>query len=251
MSPVIRRWLRPNRIVPLLTIAGAGTALTLSLIGVIKFSTSEQIVIALVGLLAIDGLNERLILLEGISERLDKLYARQSLLRRNDLPPMETTVERATEICIAAISGYSLITTYLGFFERKIREGCNIKIIILDPSSSSVLAWNQQNQISNAEPEIKASLSLLTHLVTLKLPRGQKGRCEVRLLDTFLPFSLFGFDVNKKTGIIVTEFHVYRKPIDERPNVMLTQGDTPYWFSFYRDQFEKAWNDSKPWNHNS
>jgi membrane protein implicated in regulation of membrane protease activity len=47
-----KQWIKPNRLIPLLTILGAGTAIVLSLLGVIKLSVAENIIIALLALLA-------------------------------------------------------------------------------------------------------------------------------------------------------------------------------------------------------
>ena len=62
ISPFLRwkQWIKPNRLVPLLTILGAGTVLTLSLLGAIAFNLFENITIALLALLAVDALTERL-----------------------------------------------------------------------------------------------------------------------------------------------------------------------------------------------
>ena len=64
-----KQWLRPSRLVPVIAILGAGIAITLSLLKVINLSIAEDIVIALLALLAVYALTERLDLLERIERK--------------------------------------------------------------------------------------------------------------------------------------------------------------------------------------
>jgi hypothetical protein len=75
-----KRWLRPSHLVPLLTILTAGAAIVLSLLKLIELSVAEEIVIALLALLAVDALNERLSLLERMRARLEHLSAQMGQL---------------------------------------------------------------------------------------------------------------------------------------------------------------------------
>ena len=144
---LLKQWLRLNRLIPLLTILGAGIALILSLLGSIQLTVPEGIVIALLGLLVIDALTERLTVLETIDARLRNLSGGQSLKGREAIPPIDQRLDRAREVCIAVVSGHSLFSGHLALFERLLRDGCTIRVLLLDPNGASVTAWDQTEQV--------------------------------------------------------------------------------------------------------
>ncbi|MCP3683266.1 MAG: hypothetical protein GY861_11310, partial [bacterium] len=144
-----KQWFNPNRLIPLLTILGAGTAIVLSFLGVIVLSTAENIIIALLALLAIDALTERLSILERIESRISNLSTGQTLTSRMEIPAVEEQAAKASEICVVAISGISLSVRYFAFFERKIKQGCKIRIILLNPDTTSLQTWDLQSKITN------------------------------------------------------------------------------------------------------
>jgi len=74
-----------------------------------------------------------------------------------------------------------------------------------------------------------------------------KGKGEIRLLNVFLPFSMVAADLVKDSGAMIIEYHAYKIALGDRPHVVLTPRDTPYWFSFYKEQFERVWIDAVSW----
>lgn len=243
-----KQWLKPGRLLPMLTILGAGVAIVLSLFGIIALNLAENIIIALLGLLAIDAFSERLNVLEGIENKLSGLSAGQTLRMRTEVPPVDIHAAHAQEICFVAISGISLRVRYFGFLEKKIKDGCRVRIILLDPDGLGVQACDLISRVTIAQADIRSTLETFRGLV----PLGKdKGKFEVRLSKAFIPFTLQAVDPQKESGSMVVEFHTYKKTLNERPHVFLTALDHPQWFDFYREQFEQAWLESTDWNHQS
>lgn len=235
-------WFRPSRLVPLLTILGAGVAIVLSLLQILQLSTAEGIIIALLALLTVDALNERLSLLEKIESRLSNLPAGQILKKRPDILSPVEHAKQASEIWIDIVSGSSVIPPYLGFYESKLKDGCNIRVVVLNPKGPSLPAWNLLVRHTYSEQNIDSTLKVLKGLLLLKA----KGKCEVRLSNVFLPFSIFAVDPKKGTGSMIVEYHSYKVPLDDRPHIRLTTADSP-WFNYYRQQFEQHWSDATIW----
>jgi len=245
-----RQWLRPNRLIPLLTILSAGVAIVLSLLNIIQLTVAEQIVIALLALLAVDALTERLSVLEKIEAKLEEIEAEledlpalQALRSRDVLPSIENQAAQASEICIAAVSAVSL-SHHAGFYRSKIAGGCKIRVILLDPQGQSLQTWELQNKKPTAAGDIKGTLMGFEDLVKMK---ATEGGCEVRLSKVFLPYSVVAVDMNKKSGSMIVEFHAYKRLVDERPHVFLTPTQNSKWFNFYREQFEEAWSQAVVW----
>lgn len=238
-----KKWLAPSRLVPLMTILGAGVAIVLSLIKIVQLSTADEIIIALLALVAVDALNERLNLLEKIESRLSNLSSEQVLKSRYAMQNPIAQASYASEICICVIHGTSVIFPYTGFYAAKLKDGCNIRIILLAPDSPVIDSINLRSKHSQTKQHILSALENLKGLTTLQAT----GKCEVRLTSTSIPFSMFAVDLKKGSGSMNVEYYAYKVSIDDRPHVLLTASNCPYWFNYYRQQFEQIWSDAVTW----
>ena len=238
-----KKWMAAGRLVPLLTILGASLAVVLSLINLIKLSTADEIIIALLALVAVDALNERLNILEKIESRLSNIGSDQGLKGRYEMQTPVQQAGNASEICLCAIHGTSVILPYTGFYAARMREGCNIRIILLSPDSPAIDSIHLRSQHSQMKQRILSALGTLEGLVGMQT----KGVCEVRLASTSIPFSMFAVDLSKASGLMNVEYHAYKVAIDNRPHVFLTASGCPYWFTYYTQQFEAIWSDSTTW----
>lgn len=242
-----KQWFRPNRLVPALVILGAGAAIILNLFSPIPLSLAENIIIALLGLLAVDALGERINLIEKIENRLRGLPVGRVLNKRVDIPPVEGYAGHASEICIVGVSAIGLSNNHRSFFESRVRDGCNIRIILLDPDSPSLQTWCLLDKMVTAEMDIKITLINFKDLVLMHDVESTRGTCEIRLLKVFLPYSMFAIDLQKESASILVEYHGYQVTSKERPHVYFTPLDSPYWYNEYRQQFELAWSKATPW----
>lgn len=238
-----KKWISTSRLIPLMTILGAGLAVVLSLLKLIDLSTADEIIIALLALVAVDALNERLNILEKIESRLRDIDSTQGLKGRYEMQNPVQQAGNASEICLCVIHGTTVIFPYVGFYATRMKEGCNIRIILLSPDSPAVGLINLRSKHSQTKQHIISALDTLEGLVGMQA----KGRCEVRLASTSIPFSMFAVDLNKPSGFMNVEYYAYKVAIDDRPHVFLAASDCPYWFTYYKQQFEAIWSDSMTW----
>jgi hypothetical protein len=239
-----KKWLSFSRLVPLSTIIASLLANVLAAIGILQATPIEQIILALLALLAADALTERVSILEKIHNSLQMAQSVKYLRGRSELPDVQSQASDASEICIVAISAISLSIRHLGFFEEKIQGGCKVKMILLNPNSSALPVWNLQYKVTSTDSDIQATLGALKELAGRKNARGS---LEIRLLDVFLPFSMMATDLNKQYGTMIIEYHTYKTAIGDRPHIFLTPQNEPHWFKFYKQQYEKAWSEAKTW----
>lgn len=244
-SPGWKQWLRPGRIVPLLTLLVAGITGVLSLFNLYGATFVEGIIIALLALLAIDALTERLTLLEKIERQLNALPVSEQLKSRSQLLSPGEQAGTASEISVIAVSGIALILNHLGFFEQKIREGCKLRFVLLDSTSPALQTWNLLVKVTRTESDIKTALEMLGGLMKMN---ETSGTCEVRLSKVFLPFRMLMADPNKNTGSMFVEFYTYKTSLSDRPHIYLNRSQDCHWFEFYRTQFEQIWSESERWS---
>jgi len=240
--PMWKSWLRIGRLIPLLTISAAVTVEILSLFGLFEVTMSENVIIGLLTLLAADALVERLTYLEKIDERLERLPEPELLRDRSQLIRMEDLAANAKEICAAGMSLISIIPPYVDFYIQKLRDGCNLRFLLLDPKSRAVTIGDQELLSQTMKNEIETSLRVLNKLIALE---DSKGKCEVRLSRARLPFSMVIIDSQKDLGRMTVEFLAYKKDLRERPHIQLTKRDNYKWFQFFYNQFESLWQENK------
>ena len=230
-SKIIKRF-RLSHIIGILTISGAGCAVVLSFLKIIEITIAEDIIIALLGLIAIDALVERLHILEKIESKLDREQYKHILRKRVDIVPPDKMAKNASSIHALTISAYSIGVPYIDFYESKLKEGCDIKFILLDPNSKCLATLNQQNlDYIDTKNHIDSSLRVLK---PLSKEKKYKGKFEIRLSEVFFPFSMVGMDFGKETGKISIEFHCYKVSLDRRPHLILEKKATYFGLIFIK-----------------
>ncbi|CAN0569296.1 unnamed protein product, partial [Laminaria digitata] len=163
--------------------------------------------------------------------------------RKEIITPAEHA-QHASEVCILAVHGTAAILFNRGFFEEKIKHGCSFRVILVDPQSPALVTFGKMVDENKTPHEIEVTLEVLEKMAE---KAGASGSCEVRFLPVFLPFSMFAVDLSKRTGSMIVEYHPYRLAGDQRPHLHLKTIENPHWFEYYRQQFEKAWNDGETW----
>lgn len=162
LQDFFRRLFSIRSIVPLLIILGAFISLFIpSVFGL----SQEQIILALLGLLAFDALFERTEFLSIIERDLKSVKtsiesqsgAINFLKYRRDFPRLEHIIASAKkEIWISGTSLDGMVT-FVGTFQSKKNDGVNIKFLAVDPEGTVI------QDISNfflTEPEDFAARSL-------------------------------------------------------------------------------------------
>ncbi|MGI8521499.1 MAG: hypothetical protein ACR2MC_13030 [Actinomycetota bacterium] len=226
-------------------------------LGLIKPTTPEQIIIGLLGLLAIDAIAERVGSFNRIERligeskdklerKIDDLTENKGLRSRIQLPPFAIQAASAREIWILAVHGTSVIPPNTRFFSERLRAGVVLKIVLLDPNSKAgVEAFELFKQGSSVARQIHLCLEQLRNF-------GQylaSGQLQVRLTPTYMPFSMLATDPAGRDGEINVEYQTSSTDIDGRPHVRLTATDDPYWSEHYREEFRAVWNKAEAWDH--
>ncbi len=187
----------------------------------------------------------------GSSENIGNQKELIFLKGRADLQPLEEQIKNASEIVIVAISANSLIGAHYALLENKLKDGCKLRVALLDPKSPAVNIWNtlaKETTIGKDMPTQPEIESTLNYLNALRNSERVKGQCEIRLTHVFPPFSMVIIDPhNKSTCSMIVEFYAFKTPPSNRPHIRLHTLSEKLWFDFYMQQFEKIWNDSKEW----
>lgn len=215
----------------------------LNLIGVAPSTWLEPLTLAVLGLLAISTLGTRYFL----EKQLERLISAPtfSLKDRSEMSTIRDMGQKSTEIVVVGIALVTAVVRNLEFFEQKIKDGCHLRFLLLDPESQALQTWSLVSKHPDVHGDIIQTLKLLSTLV--ELGEKTKGKCEVRISNVFLPFGIAAFDPTKDTGIMSVEIFAYKRAIGERSHFLLTRVKDSRWFEYYKGQYEQLWNESKIW----
>lgn len=179
--------------------------------------------------------------IESLAAVAQRLSDNSGVLKKRDaIPPLHLMFEGSETICIAAVSGLGLVNHHRGLLEEQLRLGRKLRVILLDADRKDALdAWDRLTNppMNTPEADIRSGIRMLTGLAE---SHSHSGICEVRLLDTFLPWSLI-ICLKPAISQMQVELHTYRRAPENRPNILLTNNVDPHWFRFFVDQFEHAW----------
>ncbi|TNH21030.1 hypothetical protein FHG89_32510 [Micromonospora orduensis] len=223
--------------------------------------SEQEIILALLGLLAIDNLAERTGILNNVLNRLNDLSRRIPrqgdhhvvMTRRNQVPRLADVVEAARREVILVGPSLDTVVGMAGRLEEVARAGVRIKIMLSAPIRESVQRYADHmvfdNWVSPDDGEFRLAIDHLRNnyrILHRSLEAGGDGRVEIRLTEKMIFCSYVIIDPTLRSGSLAAHFHMYKMPVDMTPFVQLERTTDGEWFSFFLSAFERAWQDSRP-----
>jgi len=252
MSRTAQRIFRREHILVSLLIIGA----VLGAIGVpqkIGFP-SEQIILALLAVLALDTLLERFGYLERIEthiinleNKIEPRVGADSLFRpRAELPSYTSLLDRYEEIWMAGKNLITLVTTYKEHIQQAAMSGKRFRFLIVDPENEALMCTLAAS-ISVSDPSwvLEHTREVVDWFKQI-IGNTRGGIIEVRLAN-YLPTSAYAiYDGEKPHGYMVIEMYNYRTSPGEQIHISLSKVKDNQTFAFYLERFERMWHDAKP-----
>ena len=243
---LLRRLSSPRNILPLVVILGAFVgAFDIKLFGATV--RSEQIIMALLGFLAIDALVERLDLLTNIEQGIKTIQNRlkppvlsDSFFAKKDFHSVENLIKDARKD--VSIYGITLdtIVTLVPLLQEKLQQGCSVRILAPNPTGPSL---PKVAEYFASRPEViaaraKSNLDVLAY----RLGQMQSSSLEIKTLDNVLLTGYIASDTATSRGCILIQLYMYCR-VKSAPLFELSASADREWFPAYVKQFEQAWGD--------
>jgi hypothetical protein len=216
-------------------------------------------IISLLGLLATSMLIERCVKLHKIEKHSEATYnylikmdGKPSfdsvMLDRTTQPSLESRLENVREIYMAGGSLVRLTSEYIGLLEKKAKEGCKMKFLLVGPDKEAVklLAENvvyESNDSKSYSNQIKNSLSQLS-----RLQKQFPSKIGIKILEYVPPYSMLITNPNDSSSKIDIELYSYAVPARERVRMILTHLREPRSHRFFINQYERLWSDAIDYN---
>ena len=204
-------------------------------------STPNIIILLGIDVLLIMALQRSLVLLR-IETYLRKEREPKFFIDRGALPGLSERLERAKKnIWIMSESFGHLIGVDFGLLERKYTEGCEIRLLLLNPNVI------KDKMMSNLDKD-----GLRSHLKTsINIIRKYKGKSTKggvisgRLLPFEPGFGLFIIDEDSQEGEVKVELMFKNTTPYEWPNVIITRKEAKRYDQLTK-HFKELWNLSDP-----
>ena len=201
-------------------------------------STSNIII-----LLGIDSLLVMALQRSSILSRIETCLKKDKFFTgRSKLPSLSERLEKAKKsIWIMSESFGRLIGVDYSLLERKYEEGCEIRILLLNPEKITKRMMSRLD-----EKSLRAHIETSITLIKKHKSKSEKGGVINGKLLPFEPgFGLFIVDEDYPEGAIKVELMLTGTPPPEWPNVIVTkrEGKT---YNQFKKHFTKLWELSDP-----
>jgi hypothetical protein len=155
---------------------------------------------------------------------------------------LEFSLANARDLLITGVARNALVTSNYGRFESWLRGGCQIRFLLIDPSSDYAVSCAADRYYAHRSPStlrerINGTLALLG-----ELQRSTGGALSLRLTPYPLPMGIIAVDSTPRlrsgTPAIFAEYYTYRAA--EKPKFILQPADGQ-WFDNILSEAEALW----------
>ncbi len=205
---------------------------------------SDDVMIALLGILGIDMLVERVGLLRRIRSNSD--YVREAMGRLENsargfttyelgMPALGSAFTTGREILMCGITLGRTLTSNVASMRQSAAAGARIRVAIIDPDPEAGVieqSCRRSLVITSAE-DLKRHLDV--SVGSLKSIRLAGRNVELRKLSFVPPYSIIAVDADEPHGRIYIEWYCYKIKLDEAPALELVPSDG-HWYQFFLRQ---------------
>jgi hypothetical protein len=253
MNRVIKQIFKRENIIILLLIVGA----LLGVVGVPQQVgiTSDQLLLGILAVLAVDTLVERLGYLDRIEthiaqieQKIEPQVSVDDMLRpRAEMAKFEENLQQGEEIWLTGRSLFTLISSYGRQIQQAANNGKRFRFLIVNPSNESLVNAMTTTSFSHPSTDtmfqnVRDGLASIERLIATVPPNA----IQVRLIDSYPAVALQIIDGMKSAGSMIVELYGYKLSPGERLHMRLHKETDNGTFMHYLNQFTLMWEDSRP-----
>jgi hypothetical protein len=220
----------------------AGAALTFTVLGFTGVSSVSVLTSAVLALLATLALSQirsrRHVAAIAAGQRADPLALFQEALP----PELDSLRSAAASYLFIGESMARLVQTSLDDVRRLIREGGNVRVLLLDPDDPELMRVADRTGERLLEGRIRNTLNELAGL------RGGNGHgpLEIRVCSFVPRMSVNAFNLGEPGGVMFIQHYEYRPAGDSVP-VFRLDGKDGFWYQHFAAEAARMWDNGIPW----
>lgn len=225
-----------------LTIVAALVLTILNLLGLPIQAYLAPFTLAVLALLAINGLGNRYKIDEILKKKTESI---DNFFVENFPATYESDFENSNVMWLFGVSLRRTIQGKYEILEKKLRQGHKLRVLLINPNGAGVemaVARNYADRtVEPKQTEISYILKLLCNLQKIA-PRN----IEVRVTDFPLAYGAMAVNPDTVTGKLYIEHYGYRVSTDSIPRYVLKISDGR-WYEFHKRELEALWSDGIEW----
>lgn len=249
LKDLLRRLSSPRNILPLITILGA-------IVGVFNVNLfgltvkPEQIIISLLGFLAVDALIERLDILTNIEQSINSIsklmkpeIPSEAFFLSRDFSRVERIIrESRSEIWVYGVTLDGLVAL-VNPLRDKLREGQKIRILAPDPSGDEF--QSTAKYFGSRPAQLAARLKANLDNLDIRFGQIENSNFEIKVLDKVFTTGYVISDPNLPDSKMLVQMYLFWYGVNKAPNFELMKKDDQQWYPVFINQFNIAWEYAK------
>jgi hypothetical protein len=161
---------------------------------------------------------------------------------------LELAMSGARNLLITGVTRNALVNSRYGMFEDWLRNGCRIRMILIDPSSAAI-EMAAERYYAERSPDSTSERVRHTLRLLAELKRATGGDLVVRLTSYPLAMGVISVDANpdsrSETSALFAEYYTYQAPGE--PKFVLQPSDGR-WFENLYQEAEALWAGAREYN---
>ena len=168
-----------------------------------------------------------------------KVYTNELFLPEPRLSPKE--LSSANVVYFGGRVLTRTVSEVLHVLKQRLEMGATLRLMVLDPENETVLQQLSLRSI-DAPPKFWLNGVRATEQIVQMLAENacDKGKVELGYLPYVPSFGLVLIDPDQPHGFGFVELYPHRA-IGPHPTFRIQVADDPYWFNFFKEQFERMW----------
>lgn len=258
LKTIAREIRRGENIDLYLTILLAIVVGVLGVFGVVGWEKISAVILATLALLAgslltnrrtADGLTAAL---GDIKIAIEKLINRRCSLndlfkKRAELPTLQQQLEDAQSIEICGMSQLAVATTYRSFLLQKVRAGCTLRLLMLNPKNQDLMDMIEPFVPNHNVQEHTRAILLALDYLEREQELFNSPLVEICLYDKPLAHAMLVINRQKADARVRVEMYMRSTEPAESPGFYVFKKDEPSWFRALEVEFDDHWTNAKPY----
>jgi len=192
------------------------------------------------------------------NERIDRLLSKlegEKVLKAEDFfeskpSAIDELIKESKYIDLCGVALGTTIDSHLSLLRDSIRDGANIRILIMENSESSLMFAAGRSESDDSkfyENKLKQTVHNLEFIHGHSKPDypDSTGTLEVGFLPYPPSFAIKMFRKSSDDGVCHIEIFAHHVGWGEPPHFVLQDDVDEKWFKYFRNQFEAMWENSK------
>ncbi len=213
---------------------------------------SEQVILALLAVLALDALIERIGYLDRIENEISELKnridpqarAKDIIHTRDDMQPFDVWLNETEELWVFGRDLKELLSRYGKRIAEAASQGKKFRFLIVDPSATEVITTISASSYLSSSLERRQASILQGFEILQEMARTYPEAVQVALANWVPTNSYVIADPSKQRGKMSLEGFGYKITSGQRRHMLLTKSSDKDIFEFYMGQCEAMWEDA-------